>query len=468
MARERPVPTSHESRFGLEELFFSRTDRKGHIRSGNDVFVRVSGWPQDTLIGAAHNIVRHPDMPRAAFQLVWDQLLADRPVAAYVKNMARDGSYYWVMATIVPHDGGFLSVRLKPTAPHFDAAQALYAAVRAVELELEAEGTPVDEVIAASMPVLVRGLSDAGFRDYAEFMRAALPAELSNRDAAVTDDRLVGSDTGLALLGKHIDGLFATVEQYVDCHAAVHTGLEAVRSFAEGIRLGAMNTLLAAVRLDSRAATLGAVADLMGQSASAVAAEAAKLRVEAEPILELLHAVAFQMSLAKVQADMARFFALEMEDGAGEGAAVRELDGLVGMVSGAVTGVLDLRTALEGQLPQLRSSIEDLERRIGALRNLEVAGRIEVARTDDAARVVTMFNEVGSELERVGERIGQMHKAIDRSQVGVDREALERDGRRAREESAELCAACELSLAETAAAADPTESSASAQSDPPR
>jgi hypothetical protein len=88
MSRPAISPRDQERPFGDDELFFSTTDRKGIISSANDVFVRVSGHPRDALIGSAHNIIRHPDMPRAGCKLLWDHLGAGGPFAGYVKNLA--------------------------------------------------------------------------------------------------------------------------------------------------------------------------------------------------------------------------------------------------------------------------------------------------------------------------------------------------------------------------------------------
>lgn len=87
MSRTRPMPRARESAFGLDELFFSITDRRGHIRSGNAVFTRTSGYPTSELIGAPHNLIRlirHPDVPRVIFRLLWTFLEAERPIATYV------------------------------------------------------------------------------------------------------------------------------------------------------------------------------------------------------------------------------------------------------------------------------------------------------------------------------------------------------------------------------------------------
>ena len=82
MRDQPPTLTATEQPFDVGELFFSATDRKGIITSGNRVFVRVSGYERDELVGRAHNVVRHPDMPRAVFQILWDYLEAGRPIAA--------------------------------------------------------------------------------------------------------------------------------------------------------------------------------------------------------------------------------------------------------------------------------------------------------------------------------------------------------------------------------------------------
>ena len=133
----REAISDHERRLRLDELFFSTTDRKGIIRSGNQVFARISGYPREALIGQPHNMVRHPDMPRAVFRLLWEQLQAGNAISAYVKNRAADGSPYWVLATVDQAADGYVSVRMSPSSPLFEAARAVYTDVLAVEREVE-------------------------------------------------------------------------------------------------------------------------------------------------------------------------------------------------------------------------------------------------------------------------------------------------------------------------------------------
>ena len=99
---KRPPAIDEAREFRIDEMFFSTTDRKGVIFSGNDVFVRVSGYGRSELVGRPHNIIRHPEMPRAVFRLIWSRLLAGQPVAGLVKNLAADGRHYSVIALLQP------------------------------------------------------------------------------------------------------------------------------------------------------------------------------------------------------------------------------------------------------------------------------------------------------------------------------------------------------------------------------
>lgn len=132
---KRPSPQDVESPFEFQEFFFSTTDLRGVILSCNDVFVRVSKYPKEQLIGAPHSIIRHPDMPRAVFKLLWSTIQSGNPIMAYVKNMAVDGSYYWVQAFVFPLKNSYLSIRIKPSSAIFDQVLNLYPATVAVEKE---------------------------------------------------------------------------------------------------------------------------------------------------------------------------------------------------------------------------------------------------------------------------------------------------------------------------------------------
>lgn len=173
--RQEFRPASGEAPFDLNEVFYSRTDTRGVITSGNYVFRRVSNYDWDELIGKPHKIIRHPDMPSGVFSLFWDQLKKGRIVGAYVKNRAKDGLHYWVYAIAFPFADGFMSARFKPSTPMLDQAKALYKDLRSKELT---EGfTP-----AQSQAALVNGLQALGYDDYDHFATQALAAELLSRN----------------------------------------------------------------------------------------------------------------------------------------------------------------------------------------------------------------------------------------------------------------------------------------------
>jgi aerotaxis receptor len=153
---KRPTPVNAESTFDFNEMFFSTTDLRGVIRYGNDVFVRVSNYPREKLIAAPHSLIRHPDMPRAVFKVLWDTIQAGQPIAAYVKNLAANGHYYWVMAFVFPLSDGYLSIRVKPSSGLFQAVQGIYAQTLAVEKEKgmdESLGFLVQQILGAGFSV---------------------------------------------------------------------------------------------------------------------------------------------------------------------------------------------------------------------------------------------------------------------------------------------------------------------------
>lgn len=124
--REIPLPKG--------QRLISTTDLKGRITYCNDVFVKISGYSREELIGSAHNIIRHPDMPPIAFANLWDTLKEGKPWMGLVKNRAKSGDFYWVNAYVTPirESGkvvGYESVRFAPTRDQVERADALYKKV---------------------------------------------------------------------------------------------------------------------------------------------------------------------------------------------------------------------------------------------------------------------------------------------------------------------------------------------------
>jgi aerotaxis receptor len=90
----------HETQVPYDELIVSRTDLDGIITYANDTFAYISGYTKDELIGQSHNIVRHPDMPKVCFNELWSTIKEEKKWIGNVKNLRKDGGYYWVKATV--------------------------------------------------------------------------------------------------------------------------------------------------------------------------------------------------------------------------------------------------------------------------------------------------------------------------------------------------------------------------------
>ncbi|MBU2964484.1 PAS domain-containing protein [Amphritea sp. 2_MG-2023] len=128
--REVPYPDG--------KLIVSRTDPQGVITHANQAFIDMSGYCESELIGAKHYILRHPDMPAVAFKDLWDTIGRGEKWNGYVKNLCKDGSYYWVKATVIPNirNGqlvGYTSVRRKPSRRKIEESEVLYKTLLAEE-----------------------------------------------------------------------------------------------------------------------------------------------------------------------------------------------------------------------------------------------------------------------------------------------------------------------------------------------
>ena len=172
--------------FDPDELFFSTTDSKGIIQKANSVFVRLSEYPWEELVGAPHSIIRHDEMPGAVYDLLWSTIKAGEPFCGYVINRARSGRPYVVFATITPlSGGGYLSVRSRPCLPDLlEAALRIYVKVRTLERAARAQGGSKANAAKIGGLLLTELLAGTPLRDYQSLLLTALPAEVRARAAA--------------------------------------------------------------------------------------------------------------------------------------------------------------------------------------------------------------------------------------------------------------------------------------------
>lgn len=115
-----------------DDFLVSQTDEKGVILFANDDFCKIAGYSLEELVGQNHNIVRHRDMPRAAFKSLWDTVKQNREWNGFVKNSTKSGGFYWVYATVYPmfdevkNIKTYMSCRRKPSKQEIEDAQKLY------------------------------------------------------------------------------------------------------------------------------------------------------------------------------------------------------------------------------------------------------------------------------------------------------------------------------------------------------
>ena len=156
-------PTAQERLMRDDDFIVSKTDLKGRISYCNRIFIEFSGYAEHELLGAQHNIIRHPDMPRGVFQFLWDTLGARKECFAYVKNMSKDGGFYWVLANVTPDmdEQGvpqwYFSVRRKPGRGAVSALSDVYKLM----LDEERRAGP-REACAASIALLTNVLKQKG------------------------------------------------------------------------------------------------------------------------------------------------------------------------------------------------------------------------------------------------------------------------------------------------------------------
>ena len=134
--------TGKEQEVAEGETIVSQTDLHGTIVSVNDTFVRVSGYTREELIGQPHSLLRHPDVPKAAFKDLWKTIQSGKPWTQLVKNRCKNGDYYWVEANVTPvlKNGdvvGYLSVRRRISDAQKQAAEAAYKAIESGKVSLK-------------------------------------------------------------------------------------------------------------------------------------------------------------------------------------------------------------------------------------------------------------------------------------------------------------------------------------------
>jgi len=395
---DKPAPLNAEVPFAIDEIFFSRTNEKGHILFGNTVFQRISHYSWAELSQRPHSIIRHPDMPRAVFWLLWDTIEKGEPVAAYVKNMAKDGRFYWVFAVVTPIKGGYLSVRIKPTSPLLAIVEREYAGLLAIEQSRRMKP-------AESAQLLLARLAELGFRDYGAFIAAAFSQEIKARNEK---------------LGRTADRRMAIFQALAEeASALLKYADEVVSGYAEH-RYVPLNLRVRAAQLGEEGATIGVIAMNYGTLAGALKTMTGDFTALAQKLFAAVNKGLFLLDTAKIQKEASEAF--REAAASGEAAPSGEIALLDEQSRSYEKFAAEAPRSVAAQAALFEQACMELKRAAAALETARIMGKVETARL---ARSDLGLVDLLSDLERYQSSMAQgLQKMLAMSQ------RIERDARR--------------------------------------
>lgn len=380
--------------FAFEELFFSRTDDKGIILSGNNVFQRISLYTWGELLRKPHNVIRHPDMPKAVFWLLWDRIKKKEPIGAYVKNRAKDGRYYWVFAIVTPVDGGYLSVRLKPSSDIFQVVIKEYAALVARE---RAEALkPAD-----SATLLLARLAELGFKDYETFMVAALRHEMLARDK-MTQRQPDGSLICYEELVRDAEGMIKQTELIYEAYGRN--------------QYVPINLRVQAVQLGPSGATIGVISNNYNIISSEIKNCLDEFMASAANVLATIHSGSFLTSTARIQNEVVELF--RKETSTAEISQEHEMAHLQGQREAyrgkAGKGLQEMAL----QVARFHQACTEMKRLAAGLEVTRIMGKVESSRLTVRK---DGLNELIDDLELFQTSISDCLKEIERMNSNIQR-----------------------------------------------
>jgi aerotaxis receptor len=438
---DREVPVQADDRL------ISTTNLKGVIRSANETFCRIAGFSEDELVGKAHNIVRHPDMPEAVYENLWQSLKAGRPWMGVIKNRCKNGDHYWVSGFVSPvYEGGqhvgYQSVRTRVNETQKERAQRLYARMRrgaSPALWWQQLGTRTGYCLLASVFAVggvAAGLLAAALPGWLHWLTVAL--------AAVTAPAAMAAATvSLGRLSERANSVFHnTVGEYT--YGGGH-GLAARVELAMAMQRAQMDamqtrvTTLSAELAKAVRTTEAAAAD----SRSAIQSQRDEMSGVASAMDEMAATV---QEVSRNAADAASY----AEEAAGEarsgGEVMEQAGGAMDRLAGEVQEAGEVVAHLQEDAQEIRKVLEIIEAISAQTNLLALNAAIEAARAGESgrgfsvvaeevrtlsARVSEATGEISTVIERLENRTAEAGDVMDRGKSSAT--SVAEDSRRARE-----------------------------------
>ncbi|OLL31167.1 chemotaxis protein [Burkholderia sp. SRS-W-2-2016] len=422
MRNNQPV-TQREFDYSASDMLVSATDVKGRIQYCNPAFIAISGFSREELLGAPHNIVRHPDMPREAYADMWETIGAGYPWTALVKNRRKNGDHYWVCANVTPvvENGrtvGYLSVRTKPSRDEVKLAESTYARMREGTLRSHRlrRGQLVRTGFAGKLQALTRwsvgarlasgyavaplallavGAVQAGGLPPLPYWSAAAISALLAGLAWFTLSRQVGAPlAGLSSFATRMAAGDLTVEM----SGARHGDFADVSS-----ALNQLKANLGAIVLDVRG-QIGGVIDAAGEMSSGNADLARRTEMQAASLEETAATMEQFTTTVKANADAAASalaLAKEAQDAAALGGEI------VGHVERTMSGI----TSASQRIADITGVIDGIAFQTNII---ALNAAVEAARAGDAGRsFAVVATEVRMLAQRCAESARQIKSVVD-------------------------------------------------------
>lgn len=399
--RDEKRPATGEAPFDVGEVFYSRTDQRGVILAGNYVFRRVADYDWDQLIGAPHKIIRHPDMPKGVFHILWAHILSGRSVGAYVKNRAADGLYYWVYALVTPWEDQILSVRIKPTSPLLKTVETLYTQIRA--RENAGELSPEDSAAA-----IEAALAEMGFPTYDDFASHALSAELTAERAHLgLDDRPHVRQSAEIL--SQVAGLSDQASSLLKCFAALRSVPRNLQVKAKIIEPsgGPLTALSNDYGLMSQEMATWFADNVVGQDNNfARIARQVKNALYCNTVQEILNRCTQQFELERRHM--------------GEADVDAEREVLTAITQAMKQEARGISASVIEEAEHLQKVCKRMDRSLMGLNTVRVTGKIENARLGtDSLELGDIINQLGRSQDRVEAALREVQNSIATIAAGI-------------------------------------------------
>lgn len=414
MKTQTVPPTGIAQRFEVNETFFSTTNLKGQITAGNEVFSRTSAYPLEELIGSPHNLIRHPDMPRCVFDLLWKEALQKRPFSGYVKNQAKNGNHYWVFALIEPIGGELLSVRIKPTSKLLSQVEKIYAELLTIENEAIANGTKPANAIALSTSRLNHATSQLGFKTYAHFSHYCLNQEIKERDKLIANQSLriipglsenqnqssLSDSYRNALLAyKKLQSVFVNLDDVLSMADEIKRESLAVREIATHFRHYALNANIAATPLGHKGATIGTITQFLHAHSEGFSNNSSTLIEHINGTTEAVTSIVSRLASARIQLEMLITFIVELANKGSQAQEKEANDILLKSFSSTLTQAAATFQELEKWLTPLKRKKDELLRSIVSFNVAQITGLMECSRIPEATELASMFADFRTRIE---------------------------------------------------------------------